>query len=109
MKLLITYYGRERKQLWSGTLDIFEKLFPMQSGIEEVKWVKIFPNISILYQKLLTLYSRLFYTSNGICRERQMYYKTIETAQNALNNKKADWVLMVAEHCLNKNFPKIRN
>lgn len=106
MKLLITYYGRERKQLWSGTLDVFEKLFPIQPCIEQVKWIKIFPNISTFYQKLLTLYSRFFYTSNGICRERQMYYKTIKTAQNALNNKKADWILMVAEHCLNKNFPK---
>lgn len=106
MKLIITYYGREKKQLWSGTLDVFDKVFPLQPNIEQLEWTKIFPPISNFYQKLLTLYSRFFYTSNGICREKQMYYKTIKTAQKELNNKKADWVLMVAEHCLNDDFPK---
>lgn len=106
MKLIITYYGREKKQLWSGTLDVFDKLIPLQRNVAEVKWVRIFPPISSLYQKLLTLYSKMFYTSNGICRERQMYYKTIKTAQKEINNIKADWVLMIAEHCLNENFSK---
>lgn len=105
IKLVLTYYGRERKQLWSGTIDVFEKLFPKQKNIIVIKWVKIFPNISYFYQKMLVLYTKIFYTSNGICREKQMYSKTVRTAICNLNGIKADWVLMVAEHCLNDKFP----
>lgn len=103
--LIITFYGREKKQLWSGTIDVFDKLFPKHPEVDKVEWIRIFPNISTLYQKLLTLYSRFFYTSNGVCRERQMYYKTVKTAKHELRNAKGDWVLMVAEHCLNDKFP----
>ena len=96
--LIITFYGREKKQLWSGTIDVFDMFFAKQAGINSVEWIRIFPNISKFYQKLLTLYSRFFYTSNGICRERQMYYKTVKTAIRELRKTKGDWVLMVAEH-----------
>ena len=108
MKLALTYYGRERKGLWSGTLDVFDKLFPKQNNISCVKWVRIFPCISIVYQKFLVLYSKLFYTSPGICREKQMYSLTIKTAIHNIMKIKCDWVLMVAEHCLTNKFPRDR-
>ncbi len=34
-----------------------------------------------------------------------MYYKTVKTAKHELKNRNADWVLMVAEHCLNEELP----
>ena len=108
MKLALTYYGRERKGLWSGTLDVFDKLFPKQKNVSDVKWVRIFPCISIVYQKFLVLYSKLFYTSPGICREKQMYSLTVKTAIRNIKKIKCDWVLMVAEHCLTDKFPRDR-
>lgn len=108
MRLILTYYGREWKGLWSGTLDVFDKLFPKQNNISCVKWVRIFPCISIVYQKFLVLYSKLFYTSPGICREKQMYSLTIKTAIHNIMKIKCDWVLMVAEHCLTNKFPRDR-
>ena len=108
MKLALTYYGRERKGLWSGTLDVFDKLFPKQKNVSDVKWVRIFPCISIVYQKFLVLYSKLFYTSPGICREKQMSSLTVKTAIRNIKKIKCDWVLMVAEHCLTDKFPRDR-
>lgn len=106
MKLILTYYGRKREGLWSGTLDMFDKIFPIQKNVSEITWLRIFPHISWLYQKILVLYSRLFYTSLGICREKQMYFFTVKMALRQLKRKQSDWVLMVAEHCLTDKFPK---
>ena len=73
MRLGITYCGRDRKGLWSGTWDAFDKYFGEHDSIESIEWVSVFPNISRWYQKLLTLYSRCFYFKDGNPFELQMY------------------------------------
>ncbi len=92
--------------MWSGTIDVMERLLLHNKHISSLSLVRIFPDISTLYQKFMTLYSRLFYTSDGVCRERQMYCKTVRRAKKELNSKPADWVLMIAEHCLTKEFAR---
>jgi len=108
-RLMIAYYGRRRENLWSGTLDVFDNFLSLKLGVNNIKWIRIFPEISILYQKILRLYSIFFYTSDGVCREKQMYKSTVKMALNGLNrdfDNKTDWVLFVAEHCLNSKFPE---
>ena len=46
MRLGITYCGRDRKGLWSGTWDAFDKYFGEHDSIESIEWVSVFPNIS---------------------------------------------------------------
>lgn len=58
MKLGITYCGREREGLWSGTWDAFDTYFTKLSEIESIEWASTFPNIPKWYQKLLTAYCR---------------------------------------------------
>ncbi len=106
MKLIITYYGLKSKELWSGTIDILERLLSQHKSVSSISSLGIFPDMTEIYRKLVVLYARLFYRSDGICRERQMYYKTLRKAKKGLNSKQADWVVMIAEHCMTADFDK---
>ncbi len=107
----MTYYGPKLQDLWSGTPSTLYQLFINKIGYNRIRCVNIFPPINILYQKLLRFYSLFFYTSDGICREKQIYKLTSKQTikylidQKFFNNEKK-WVLFVAEHCLNSKFPK---
>lgn len=106
MKITLTYYGETWVNLWSGTLNVFHDVMTKLIGEQNLKMVSIRPDFSVLYQKSLVLYSRLFFTGNGICKERPIYKRVVKTALKALTNDDSDWVLMIAEHCLTSSFPK---
>lgn len=104
MKLAITYYGRNRHNLWSGTFDKIEYCCSMHKDIN-LTWLCISPSINWLTKKLLITYCRFFFYGDGICREKQVYKQVWQKALQEIMVSKADWILMVAEHCLNSRFP----
>lgn len=108
MKIDIAYYGLEWHGLWSGTLDVFHDRFSKCLGSTNVKMVSVFPKISKLYQKMLVLYAHLFYTGHGICKEKFIYKKVVQTALNKIKKSESEWVLMVAENYLTSDFPKAK-
>lgn len=108
MKIDIAFYGLEWHGLWSGTLDVFHDRFSKCLGSTNVRMVSVFPKISKLYQKMLVLYAHLFYTGHGICKEKFIYKKVVQTALNKIKNSESEWVLMVAENYLTSDFPKAK-
>ena len=93
MRLGITYCGRDRKGLWSGTWDAFDKYFGEHDSIESIEWVSVFPNISRWYQKLLTLYSRCFYFKDGNPFELQMYPLFKRKSLKEVKLMGAEWII----------------
>lgn len=93
MRLGITYCGRDRKGLWSGTWDAFDKYFGEHDSIESIEWVSVFPNISRWYQKLLTLYSRCFYFKDGNPFELQMYPLFKRKTLKEVKLMGAEWII----------------
>lgn len=93
MKLGITYCGRERKGLWSGTWDAFDTYFSKRSDIESLEWVSVFPAIPWWYQKLLTLYSRFFYVKDGNPFEQQMYLFFKRKTLKEIRKMQAEWII----------------
>lgn len=104
MKLAITYYGGNRHKLWSGTFDKIEQCLSAYKEIS-LEWLCIVPKISWLTHKLLIAYCRFFFYGDGICREKQIYGRVWRKALREIKNSQADWILMIAEHCLNEHFP----
>lgn len=104
MKLAITYYGINRHNLWSGTLDKMEQILSNNKDTS-LEWLCIAPQLNWLTRKLLVAYCRFFFYGDGICREKQVYGRVWRKALKEITKSKASWVLMVAEHCLNNKFP----
>lgn len=104
MKLAITYYGIDRQGLWSGTFDRIERSLSCYKWVK-VEWLCIAPAYSWLFRKFLVAYCRIFFYGDGVCREKQVYKKVWKTALNKIGSCQSEWVLMVAEHCLNRFFP----
>lgn len=93
MNIGITYCGRERKGLWSGTWDAFDKYFSQHPDIEKVEWASVFPHIPTWYQKLLTLYSRCFYTKDGNPFEQQMYPLFKNETLRVVKRMESEWII----------------
>jgi len=93
MKLGITYCGRERKGLWSGTWDAFDINFSRHSDIESLEWASVFPAIPTWYQKLLTAYSRFFYVKDGNPFELQIYPFFERKTLKEVKKMQAEWII----------------
>lgn len=106
MKIDIAYYGRDWRNLWSGTLNVFQEVFSKMLGASNVRLVSVFPPITEIYRKMLVLYARLFYTGVGICKERLIYGRVVKTALSKVLASDSEWVLMVAENYLTSDFPE---
>lgn len=104
MKLAITYYGNNRHNLWSGTFDKIEQCLSIYKDVK-LEWLCIAPKFNFFFRKILIAYCRIFFYGDGICREKQTYERTWRTALKKINRSQSDWILMVAEHCLNTYFP----
>lgn len=103
MKLGITYCGRERKGLWSGTWDALDTYFSQHSDIETMEWASVFPKIPCWYQKLLTLYSRYFYVKDGNPFEKQMHSFFLRKTLKAVKQMDAEWIIAKT---ITNEFPK---
>lgn len=106
MKIAITYYGKVRDSLWSGTFLNLENSLGRFRGIVEIEWISILPKVREFVRLLLVVYCRLFFYGDGICREKHIYWRVWRKAFKEVKKSNSTWVLMVAEHCLTDRFPK---
>lgn len=107
IKLGLTYYGDKIEGLWSGTLDRMDDVLKKDKDyLKSYTWVSIAPKMSYIYRLLLKTYHKFFFSGSGICREVMVYNRTVKSFLRNNKNLDVDWILMVAEHCLNTRINK---